>query len=229
MNNIIALTEKKHEARVNSLALADSLGIQHKNLLALVDASKQEFEEFGGLAFETRTLETNGGKQKQRIALLNEDQSYFLLTLTRNTKRTKSLKVELVKAFSRFRKHQQSEADYLPYYHELHDGVKALADQARQNGSMADEKLFHSNFNRLINKAFGLEAGQRSGLAPRLRAKVTAANVIACEVIQQCILANLDHKATYQRAKQVVIALAEPVKVDERLEYAKKSIKKPTN
>ncbi len=143
MSNVIALTEKKHEARADSRVLAEHLGIQPKNALALIDANKPEFEEFGRVAFETRTIETKGGKQKQRIALLNEDQSYFLLTLTRNTDRAKRLKVELVKAFSRFRQHQQVPSDYLPFYHELHDNVKALSAMAHQNGSTTDESLFH--------------------------------------------------------------------------------------
>ena len=212
MSNAIALTEKKHEPRVDSFVLAESLGIQHKNVLALINENKLEFEEFGRVAFETRTLETNGGKQKQKIALLNEDQAYFLLTLTRNTEHTKRLKVELVKAFSRFRKHQQVTNDYLPFYHELHDNVKALADRAHQSGSHTDEKLFHINFNKLINKAFGLDAGQRPDLAPRLRAKVTAANVIAGDIVERCIKANLDHKTTYQKVKQAIFALAEPIR-----------------
>lgn len=208
MNNVIALTEKKHEPRVDSLVLAESLGIQHKNVLALVDDNKSEFCEFGQLAFETRVVSKKGAGQKTRTALLNEDQAYFLLTLTRNTEHTKRLKVELVKAFSRFRKHQQVTNDYLPFYHELHDNVKALADRAHQSGSDTDEKLFHINFNKLINKAFGLDAGQRPDLAPRLRAKVTAANVIAGDIVERCIKANLDHKTTYQKVKQAIFALA---------------------
>ena len=173
MSNAIALIEKKHEARVDSLVLAESLGIQHKNVLALVDDNKSEFGEFGQLAFQTRVVSKKGAGQKTRAALLNEDQAYFLLTLTRNTKRTKHLKIELVKAFSRFRKHQQVTNDYLPFYHDFHDSVKVLSDMAHQNGSDTDEKLFHINFNKLINKAFGLDAGQRPDLASCLRAKVT--------------------------------------------------------
>ena len=177
-----------------------------------------EFEEFGRLAFETRKgepLQHGGFAKATRIALLSEDQSSFLLTLTRNTKRTKHLKVELVKAFSRFRKHQQTTEDYLPFYHELHDNVKALSDRAHQNGSKADEKLFHSNFNRLINKAFGLDAGQRPNLPPRLRAKITVANIIAGDIVQRCIEAKLDHKAIYQKVKLAVNSLAEPFRLGE--------------
>jgi phage regulator Rha-like protein len=212
MSNAIALTEKRHEPRVDSLMLAESLEIQHKNLLALINENKSEFEEFGRLAFETRVVSKKGAGQATRYALLSEDQSYFLLTLTRNTERTKRLKVELVKAFSRFRQHQQVTSDYLPFYHELHDNVKALSAMAHQNGSTTDESRFHSNFNKLINKAFGLDAGQRSSLPPHLRAKVTASNVIAADLIQQCLAANLDHKTTFQRVKQAVLTLAEPVR-----------------
>lgn len=214
MSNVIVLTEKKQEARVDSQLLAGNLDIQHKNVLALIDENKAEFEEFGRVAFQTRTLETKGGKQKQRIALLNEDQAYFLLTLTRNTERTKRLKVELVKAFSRFRKHHQTTVDYLPFYHELHDDIKALADRAKQNGSTTDEKLLHINFNRLINKVFGLDEGQRTNVHPSLRAKVTAAHVIAGDIIRQCIVANVDHKTAYQKVKSAVLALAEPLRVE---------------
>ncbi len=100
----------------------------------------------------------------------------------------------------------------MPFYHELHDKLKALADMAHQNGSSTDEKLFHINFNKLINKAFGLGAGQRPDLAPCLRAKVTAANVIAGDIVERCIKAKLDHKTTYQKVKLAIFALAEPVR-----------------
>lgn len=210
--NVIALIDKKHEARVDSHLIAESLDIQHKNVLALIDENKSEFEEFGQLAFETRVVSKRGAGQATRYALLSEDQSYFLLTLTRNTERTKHLKVALVKAFSRFRQHQQVKSDYLPFYHELHDEVKALSDMAHQNGSETAAWKIHSNFNKMINKAFGLEAGQRPDLPPSLKAKVTAANVIAGDIIQQCIAAGLDHKTTYQKVKQAVLALAVPVR-----------------
>ena len=64
MSNVIALTEKKHEARVDSRVLAEHLGIQPKNVLALIDANKPEFEEFGRLAFETRTLANKAAASK---------------------------------------------------------------------------------------------------------------------------------------------------------------------
>lgn len=197
----IALTEKKQQASVDSRLLAEHLAIQHKNVLALIDENKQEFEEFGRVAFETRVLDTKGGKQKQRIALLNEDQSYFLLTLTRNTERTKRLKVELVKAFSKFRQHQQAAVDYLPFYHDLHDAIKALTEYAHTQGSRKEAPIFHLMYEKLINKACGLEAGQRQNLPVNTRVNITNATGAVIAAIKQGIAAATDYHAIYQRAK----------------------------
>lgn len=208
MDNIITLCPVKNEARVDTLILAENLQIKHKSVLELIDKYTSQFEELGRVTFQTRTFDTNGGKQKQRIALLNEDQSYLLLTFSRNTKRVVGLKVELVKVFSRFRRGQQAEADYLPFYHELHDSVKALADRAHQAGSTASERFFHININRLINDAYGLKSGQRPDLPPQLRAKVTAANVIAKELLEEAITKGYDHKAAHQHVKRGILAFA---------------------
>jgi phage regulator Rha-like protein len=212
MSIAITLTEKKHEARVSSLLLAENLGITHAAILKTIDKHFEILKSHGQLRFEIGVISKKGAGQKTRTALLNESQSYFVLTLSKNTNRVVELKSNLVKAFDRFRREQQTTEDYLPFYHELHDNVKALSDRAHQNGSQVKESLLHMNFNKLINKAFCLDAGQRPDLPPRLRAQVTAANVIAGDIVQRCVAAGLDHKATYLKVKQAIFALAEPVR-----------------
>lgn len=88
------------EARADSREIARALGNQHKNVLALIDDYQGDFAELGRVAFETRTLETAGGTQKTRCAMLNENQCYFLLTLVRNSDLVVRLKLQLVKAFA---------------------------------------------------------------------------------------------------------------------------------
>lgn len=205
MNNVVTLCLIKNEARVDSRVLAEKLQIQHKNVLALVDQYRSDFEELGILAFQTRKSKRG---MPERFALLNEDQSYLLLAFSKNTKHVRGLKVELVKAFSRFRQHRQTEADYLPYYHELHDQVKTLADYAHQHGSTTPERVFHINFNKLINNAFGLESGQRPDLPGHLRAKVTAANVIAKKLLEEAITKSYDYKAAYLHVKNGILTFA---------------------
>ena len=97
MNNIIELSPVENEARVDSRLLADYLGIQHKNALAMIDSHKQRFEKIAILAFKTRKSKRG---MSERYTLLNEDQAYLLLTFSKNTDRVADLKVELVQAFS---------------------------------------------------------------------------------------------------------------------------------
>lgn len=170
MSNLISLVEIKHQARIDSLTLSEHLGIQHKNVLELIKNNQELFQRFNPIAFQTRkgeALPQGGFTKSARIALLSEDQSYFLLTLVRNTEQAKALKFNLVKAFSNFRRGQQQAADYLPFYHELHDAVKALAAYAKANGSQTETAFFHITYNRLVNRACGFTEGQRQGLTVR--------------------------------------------------------------
>ena len=222
----IALFEKKQQARVDSRLLAESLAIQHKNVMALIDENKPEFEEFDRLAFETRKGEPlpQGGRAKStRYVLLTEDQAYFLLTLTRNTERTKRLKVELVKAFSTFRQHQQAAVDYLPFYHDLHDAIKTLTEYAHTQGSRKEAHIFHRIYEKLINKACAIEAGQRQNLPVNTRVNITNATGAVIATIKQGIATHTDYHAIYQQAKITVKSVTytgNPIQLSTRVKQA---------
>lgn len=81
---------------VSSESIADGSGVQHKNVLELIDANRMDFEDFGQVAFETRPG-YNGAKI--RIALLNEQQATLLMTFQRNTDQVRAFKKALVRAF----------------------------------------------------------------------------------------------------------------------------------
>ncbi|MGZ8942622.1 MAG: Rha family transcriptional regulator [Methylobacter sp.] len=212
MSQIIEIQTVKSEARVDSRVLAVHLKNSHKAVMQLIDTHKTRFEKFGPLPFKMAkglALPQGGFAKSTRYSLLNEDQSYLLLAFSKNTDYVADLKVELVQSFARFRRHQQTEADYLPFYHELHDQVKVMHETALLNGSTTPERILHLNVNKMINTAFGLESGQRPSLPGHLRAKITAANVFANEAIQRAIENGLDHKAAFQLAKRSVYAIAE--------------------
>jgi phage regulator Rha-like protein len=98
--NKIMLSQIGSEPRVDSRLLADQLGNQHKNSMALIERYSEKFKEFGLLAFQTeaRPVGQHGGGDV-RFALLNEDQAFFLLALSRNTDRVVELKSDLIMAF----------------------------------------------------------------------------------------------------------------------------------
>lgn len=87
------------EPTTTSLAIADGVGNQHKNVMELIRQNIGDFEEFGRVTFETRPFETNGGVQSKELAILNEPQATLLLTYMRNNEIVKRFKKQLVKAF----------------------------------------------------------------------------------------------------------------------------------
>lgn len=96
----ITLTEYKGEPRVDSRLLAEQLDNKHKNSMALIERYLGKFQEFGVVPFQTeKPLAGTAGGRPERFALLNEDQAFFLLALSRNSDRVVGLKADLIMAF----------------------------------------------------------------------------------------------------------------------------------
>lgn len=191
--NAITLSGFAKEPRVDSRLLAKYLGNQHQHVRELLTDYADDFRELGILRFETGEIRGRG--QPERYVLLNEDQAYLLLTYSRNTKRARELKVRLVKAFREARQRLDiRNQEYLPTYHELHDEIAHLA------GGSSHEKFVHMNINRAINKAVGIESGQRCSLSlPR-----QSAVIVAQAVASRAMLAAHDHRDGYLQAKIVL-------------------------
>ena len=98
--NVVMLTLIGDEPRVDSRQLAEQVGNQHKNTMALIERYTDKIKQFGLLPFQTeaRPARQHGGGDA-RFALLNEDQAFFLLALSRNTDRVVELKSSLIMAF----------------------------------------------------------------------------------------------------------------------------------
>jgi phage regulator Rha-like protein len=186
----LALVQVKDEPRIDSRLLAQHLGNKHQNVRELLTDYADDFRQLGILRFQTG--EISGRGQPERFAFLNEDQTYLLLTYSRNTQRVRGLKVRLVGAFREARQAaEQHHVDYLPTYHALHDEIHALA------AGSADERFIHMNLNKLVNKAAGIEAGQRAGLPVPTKSLTIAAQFIASQAMRGAA----DAKEAYQRAK----------------------------
>ncbi|NHN36898.1 Rha family transcriptional regulator [Pseudomaricurvus alcaniphilus] len=205
MNNAIEVTIKNSEPRVSSRLIANGLGIQHKNLLELLETYQTDFKEFGTFAFETR--KSKG--RPQRFACLNEDQAYLLLTYSKNTPRARAIKKSLIKAFREARETLVSKTDYLPCYHECHDAISTLV---RKSGSSTPEPIHHMNVEKMINKAFGIPVGIRSKLPPSLRAAISMAERIAGVHYQRAMDTGDDHKTAYKAAKAAIERCANTVR-----------------
>jgi len=196
----ITLTTLKAEPRADSRLLAKSLRNQHKAVMALIERYAEQFKAFGQLPFKKEVGDrAQGGGNPERFALLNEDQAFFLLSLSRNSAHVVSLKAQLVKAFGEARRAAgQHSAEYLPTYHQLHDELHALA------AGSDHERHVHMNVNRLINRTVGLEAGQRAAASMPVQSLLAVAQAVAVKAAYGAA----DHRAGYQRIKSAMDALS---------------------
>ena len=90
------------EPRADSRDITQHLGNPHETVMRLVNDYRADFEQFGILRFQIGEIQGRG--QPEKFALLNEDQTYLLLTYSRNTARVRALKVKLVQAFGAARR-----------------------------------------------------------------------------------------------------------------------------
>lgn len=117
----VPLQVVRGEPVADTRVLADQLGLQHQNVFELVKGYASDFEQLGILRFQTGEIRGRG--QPEKFALLNEDQTYLLLTFSRNTAKVRQLKVNLVKAFKLARAggKRTSTLDRLPMQHKVLD------------------------------------------------------------------------------------------------------------
>ncbi len=195
MSAAIQLIERKGEHRVDHRVMAQHLGTQAASSLSLIYKHQKHFERFGKVRFEIEPLPSG---QKEKYALLNEDQAYFLLSLSRNTARVVDLKARLVLAFREARLALDlTKHEYLPIYHELHDEIHALTA-----GSEC-ERFVHMNVNRLVNKTVGIGSGERNSLALAQRSLLVVANAVAANSFRGA----KDHHDGYVKTKESLHAL----------------------
>lgn len=187
------------DARVDSRLLAIGLRNQHKAVLALLDRYIDVFKQHGQLTFKKEVGQRKqGGGNAERYALLNEDQAYLLLNLSRNTEVVVSLKSKLIAAFGIARRAaDMRRMEYLPSYHELQDAIHTAAVTS------SNEARVHMNVAKLINKSVGLESGQRATAAIPQQALLIVAQTVAARAMQS----GVDHHDGYQRVKQSLLAL----------------------
>ena len=190
----IRLAVTKTDDRIDSRLLAAHLGIQHESVARQLVDYASDFEALGVLRFQVGKPGASGGRP-ERFALLTEDQAYLALAFSRNTAKVRALKVRLVQAFREARAaREMNQTEYLPGYHRLHDQIAALAAGSEH------ERHVHQNFNRLINKAVGVPAGQRKVAPLPVKSMIVVAQHLAVVAAQ----AAGDHREAYQLAKHAL-------------------------
>lgn len=208
--NGVAIVMDKKEARVSHFEIARVLDIQAKSTLQLITDYEADFNELGVLRFENaKPLKGTSDGRPERIAYLNEDQSFLLLSYSRNTEKVRCAKVRMVKAFKAARDALAlHETQYLPMHHALHDKQHLIALKAKADGSKTAESVFHMNGEKLINRVFGFDAGTRSTLSVGQKAAVSMAYSIYANCCDHVLNQGLPANDAYALAKPRIEQLA---------------------
>ncbi len=193
--------------RVDTRTLAPKLDIRHRNIIQNIRSYETEFAELGRVPFQTETLQTPGGTQEVGYALLNEDQAYFLLTLSRNSPLVVKAKLSLVKAFKSARETLEhstlARLEGKKARRIETDSIKKLVEYATQQGSKSASKYYMS-VTKMTYDLLGLEAGQRDNLTKDQAQQLGMAELMVDIAIRNGIAMGLEYKAIYQLAKERV-------------------------
>lgn len=216
-----------NEPRIRSRWLADGLGIRHKALMETIRKYELEIRSFGVLPFETAkpSKGTDGGRP-ETFTSLNEDQAYFVLTLSRNTQKVVALKIRLVKEFGRLRRaaEQRSALDWQQARiegkdarrHET-DTIANFVEYATIQGSQ-NAKRYYVNITKMTYKAlFMVEQGLK--IPNKLRDMLdgmqltflATAEYVCAKGLREGMDLKLPYKAIYMLARERVETYATTV------------------
>ena len=206
----ITIIQSSGELRADSRSFVSKMDIRHRQLMENIRKYQDKFEELGRLAFETETLQTAGGQQQTSYALLNEDQAYFLLTLSRNSEAVVSAKLALVKAFRQARsyiaKTETARIEGKKVRGEETAAIAELVQYATDHGSES-AKMYYISITKMTNKLLGLEAGKRDSLPPHALDALRLAETMIDVAIRDGLRAGLHYKQIYALAKEKVSLL----------------------
>ena len=127
--SLVFLSEDQITPLTSSEVISTALNKEHKDVLALAKKYEAGLNEFGPSSFKTKMVNIGSGAQRDKeIALLNEQQAYFLITLMRNSEKVIRFKIALVKAFFEMREKLYS------------NSFAVIKKQSYQEGYLAAQK-----------------------------------------------------------------------------------------
>ncbi len=208
----ITIIQSGGELRADSRSFVSKMDIRHRQLMDNIRKYQDKFEELGLLPFQTEAVEEEGarGVKYQQYALLNEDQAYFLLTLSRNSEAVVDAKLALVKAFRQARSHiakaETARIEGKKARSEETAAIAELVQYATDHGSES-AKMYYVSITKMTNKMLGLESGKRNSLPPHALDALRLAETMIDVAIRDGLRAGLHYKQIYALAKDKVSLL----------------------
>ena len=209
-----------------SLIVAEGTGNQHESIIRLINEHKAHFERWGQIYFTDLKSGNPQGGRPTKVALLNEQQATFLITLLRNNETVLELKSELVDRFCKMREillnHQNAQwqeirSETKRGYKTLSAAVHELYEFAVAHGCKASERVFYMNFAKLLNKTLGINSGTRDDLAAWQLYEIEKLQFIARTIIAGLLAQGADYHEPYNQLKSTLEVYARLSFITQRL------------
>lgn len=210
MTNEISVSTFAGELRADSRSFAPKLDVRHRQLIDNIRKYQDKFEALGVVPFRTEKPSDALGGRPEVYALLNEDQAYFLLTLSRNSDAVVAAKLALVQAFKKARvqiaRTEVARIECKKARIEETDSIKELVQYATDQGSK-NAKMYYVSITKMTNQILGIEAGQRDKLPAAVLDKIRLAETMIDVTLRDGMRAGLHYKQIYELAKSRVLAI----------------------
>lgn len=186
---VLAPQRATGEPYTTSEIIAAGAGVQHHAVQQLISAYRQDFEEFGQVAFEMRAVKYSRGTNYEKIYHLNEQQATLLMTYLKNTEVVRAFKKELVRQFYAMRSLLLERAS--PVWQDARslgkeirlqetEAIKRLVDYAAAQGSRK-AGMYYVNLSRLADATVGIVERDRAQVV-QLTALLLVEQTIAREI-----------------------------------------------
>ena len=200
----LILLDQNQIPLVDSRLMASRLDVRHRDMMRdVMDKYAADFEEFG--SFARHLAKPEGSGRPQPYYLLNEDQSYLMLTYIKNTPRARNLKKKLVAAFKKVRaqlaNRDIARLDGKEVRKSETDSIKLLVEYASAAGSKSASH-YYANVTRMTNSLLGIESGERDNLDANQLKQVAILEGVVDIAIRDGVKAEMQYKDIYQLAKE---------------------------
>lgn len=165
----------------DSKIISEKTNKTHSNVQRLILKYQDHLREFGKVGTQIRTTVNN---QQEKVYLLNEMQSIFLITLMRNNEQVLTFKKELVKAFFIMRNELQARKET----RNLGVSIRRSLTDAIKNKVDDDTNFKHyaySNYSKLVYKKVLGTTVKKFKESHRLKANDNVRNFLDMKQIEQ--------------------------------------------
>lgn len=206
---------KGKEPVTTSLIVAEGTDNEHRSIIRLIQNYQERFERWGKIRFTDLKSTNPLGGRPTTVALLNEQQATFLITLLRNNDVVLDFKSELVDRFYKMREIllNQRNAEWQEIRESTKRGNRAMCDVihdyviplARANGSTTPDDKFYMTYQKAVNKAAGVQPKSRDTQPlSQLYEVEKIQDMVGVSIKGQVARGEHDHKQIYRGTNQLI-------------------------